>query len=36
MQAVARADADLKGAADDAAYAVERAVMTVAAARAAT
>lgn len=32
LQAVAQADADLKGAADDAAYAVERAVMTVAAA----
>jgi DNA polymerase III subunit delta len=32
LSAVATADADLKGAADDAAYAVERAVMVVAAA----
>jgi DNA polymerase-3 subunit delta len=32
LQAVARADADLKGAGDDAAFAVERAVMTVTAA----
>lgn len=32
VRAVATADADLKGAADDAAYAVERAVLTVAAA----